>query len=126
MLGGRASRVKKKGNEYMDSGAQNDLSQASLQVYAALTTLGMDKELGYINLSMINALDNYFLEQQVEKRFLYWMHVAKEFTEKLVEEHWEKIETLALKLIEQEIVESAELAKIVGDEKYLYKIPESL
>lgn len=126
LLGGRASRVKKKGNEYMDSGAQNDLSQASLQVYAALTTLGMDKELGYINLSMINALDNYFLEQQVEKRFLYWMHVAKEFTEKLVEEHWEKIETLALKLIEQEIVESAELAKIVGDEKYLYKIPESL
>lgn len=47
-------------------------------------------------------------------------------TEKLVDEHWEKIEALALKLIEQESVESAELSKIIGDEKISDKIPESL
>jgi cell division protease FtsH len=126
LLGGRVSRVKKKGSEHMDSGAANDLSQASLQVYAAITTLGMDKELGYINLNAINTLDNYFLEQQIEKRFLHWMHVVKQNTEKLVDEHWEKIETLALKLIEQEIVESAELATIVGDKKIVSVIPDSL
>ena len=126
LLGGRVSRVKKKGNEYMDSGAANDLSHASLQVYAAITTLGMDKELGYINLNMINTLDNYFMEQQIEKRFSHWMHVAKQHTEKLVDEHWEKIETLALKLIEQEIVESAELTTIVGDKKIESMIPDSL
>jgi len=126
LLAGRVSRVKKMGNEYMDSGASNDLSQASLQVYAAITTLGMDKELGYINLNMINTLDNYFMEQQIEKRFLHWMNVSKQYTEKLVEEHWEKIETLALKLIEQEIVESAELIAIVGDQKISSMLPESL
>ena len=126
LLGGRVSRVKKKGSEHMDSGAANDLSQASLQVYAAITTLGMDKELGYINLNMINTLDNYFMEQQIEKRFSHWMHVAKQHTEKLVNEHWEKIETLALKLIEQEIVESTELATIVGKKKIISKIPDSL
>lgn len=126
LLGGRVSRVKKMGSEHMDSGAANDLSQASLQVYAAITTLGMDKELGYINLNAVNTLDNYFLEQQIEKRFLHWMHVAKQNTEKLVDAHWEKIETLALKLIEQEIVESDELFKITGDKKVSHKIPDSL
>lgn len=126
LLAGRVSRVKKMGSEHMDSGAANDLSQASLQVYAAITSLGMDKELGYINLSAVNTLDNYFLEQQIEKRFLHWMHVAKQHTEKLVDAHWDKIETLALKLIEQEIVESDELSKIIGDKKILDKIPETL
>jgi len=126
LLSGRSAKVKKMGDEHMDSGAQNDLSQASLQAYAAITTLGMDKELGYINLSAVNTLDNYFLEQQVEKRFLHWMHVAKQNAEKLVETHWEKIETLALKLIEQEIVESEELLSIIGDEKITHQLPESL
>ncbi len=126
LLSGRIAKVKKMGDDQMDSGAQNDLSQASLQAYAAITTLGMDKELGYINLNAINSLDNYFLEQQIEKRFLHWMHVAKQNAEKLVHTHWEKIETLALKLIEQEIVESDELASIIGDEVLIHKLPDSL
>jgi cell division protease FtsH len=126
LLAGRVAKVKKRGSEHMDSGAQNDLSQASLQIYAAITTLGMDKELGYINLNAIGTLDNYFLEQQIEKRFLHWIHVAKHDTEKLVDEHWEKIETLALKLIENEIVESDELCKIIGDIEVEHKIPDSL
>jgi len=85
LLAGRAAKVKKMGSEHMDSGAVNDLSQASLQVYAAIATIGMDKELGYINLDAIASLDNYFLEQQIEKRFLHWMYVAKKHTEKLVD-----------------------------------------
>ncbi len=126
LLSGRVAKVKKMGEGQMDSGAQNDLSQASLQAYAAITTLGMDKELGYINLNAINTLDNYFLEQQVEKRFLHWIHVAKQNAEKLVDTHWQKIETLALKLIEKEIVESDELLSIVGDEKLIHQLPDSL
>ncbi|WP_373028373.1 AAA family ATPase [Sulfurovum sp.] len=126
LLAGRVAKVKKMGSEHMDSGSQNDLSQASLQIYAAITTLGMDKELGYINLNAIGTLDNYFLEQQIEKRFLHWIHAAKHDTEKLVDEHWEKIETLAIKLIEKEIVESDELFKIIGDKEISHKIPDSL
>ena len=74
----------------------------------------------------ISSLDAYFLEQQVEKRFLHWIDEAKIFTEKVVDEHWEKIETLALKLIEKEIVESDELSSIVGKEKSVYNIPPTL
>ncbi len=129
LLAGRTANVKKMGSEHMDSGAQNDLSQASLQIYAAITTLGMDKELGYINLSAIGSLDNYFLEQHIEKRFLHWMRVAKLHTEKLVDKYWDAIEILALKLIEQEMVESDELSKIIGiigDTELFHKIPDSL
>jgi len=126
LMSGRAAKVKKMGPGHMDSGAVNDLSQASLQVYAAVATIGMDKELGYINVDAIANLDAYFLEQQIEKRFLHWIHVAQKYTEDIVNEHWKKIETLALMLIEREIVESDELMKIVGKEKMSYKIPDSL
>jgi len=126
LLAGRAGKIKKAGSEHMDSGAINDLSQASLQVYAAITNLGMDKELGFINIDSIAVLDNYFLSQQIEKRFLHWMDVSKEHTIKLVDEHWSIIEALALKLIEQEIVESDELSTIIGEKKISHKIPESL
>ena len=126
LLAGRVAKVKKVGSEQMDSGAVNDLSQASIQVYAAITTLGMDKVLGYMNIDAISSLDNYFLSQEIEKRFLHWIDVAKVHTEKLVDDHWDKIEALALKLIEQEIVESEELATIIGEEKILDKIPQSL
>jgi len=126
LLAGRVAKIKKAGSEHMDSGAVNDLSQASLQVYAAITNLGMDRELGFINIDSIAVLDNYFLSQQIEKRFLHWMDVAKKHTDKLVEEHWGIIEALALKLIEQEIVESDELSRIIGEKKISHKIPDSL
>jgi cell division protease FtsH len=126
LLAGRVAKIKKAGSEHMDSGAVNDLSQASLQVYAAITNLGMDKELGFINIDSISVLDNYFLSQQIEKRFLHWTKVAKEHTDKLVDEHWSIIEVLALKLIEQEIVESDELSQIIGKKKISHKIPDSL
>jgi len=126
LMAGRTAKVKKLGAKHMDSGAVNDLSQASLQVYAAISTIGMDKELGYINLDAIGNLDSYFLEQQIEKRFLHWIDVAMKYTEKLVDEHWDKIETLALKLIEKEIVESDELSVIVGNDNVTYKMPETI
>ena len=126
LLAGRVAKIKKAGSEHMDSGAVNDLSQASLQVYTAITNLGMDKELGFINIDSIAVLDNYFLSQQIEKRFLHWMDVAKEHTIKLVDKHWSIIEALALKLIEQEIVESDELSRIIGKKKISHKIPDSL
>lgn len=126
LLAGRVAKIKKAGSEHMDSGAVNDLSQASLQVYAAITNLGMDRELGFINIDSIAVLDNYFLSQQIEKRFLHWIDTAKKHTVKLVDEHWSIIEALALKLIEQEIVESDELSQIIGEKKISHKIPDSL
>ncbi|WP_294951658.1 AAA family ATPase [Sulfurovum sp.] len=126
LLAGRMSKIIKAGEEKMDSGAVNDLSQASLNIYAAINNLGMDKELGLINIESIVLLDSDFLSLQIEKRFLHWIHVARVRTEDLVNEHWDKIEKLALQLIDKEIVEEEELLKIVGKVDTHYPIPDTL
>jgi len=126
LLAGRVSKIKKAGEAKMDSGAVNDLSQASVNIYTAITTLGMDKELGLINLESITLLESGFLNQKIEKRFLHWIHAAETQTRNLVETYWEKIEMLALRLIEREIVEEKELLTIVGEVKKRYPLPDSL
>ena len=126
LLSGRMAKMKKAGEKEMDSGAIEDLSQASINVYAAIANLGMDKELGFINIESIALMDNYFLSQQIEKRFLHWLKTAQEHTRKLVDTHWDLIEKLAEKLIDKEIVEADELAKIIGDTKIDRSIPDTL
>jgi len=126
LLAGRMSKIVKVGQEKMDSGAINDLSQASVNIYAAITNLGMDKELGLINIESITAIENDFLAEKIEERFMHWIGVARERTETLVREHWDKIEKLALELIEKEIVEEEELLKIARKAKHSYPIPDSL
>ncbi|WP_295419149.1 AAA family ATPase [Sulfurovum sp.] len=126
LLAGRTAKIKKAGNEYMDSGAVDDLSQASFQVYAAITNLGMDSELGLINIDTITPMNDTFLKDKIEQRFLYWIDAAQKRTKKLVNAHWNTIEKLAEVLIDKEIVEGDELAKIIGNKKISYKIPDKL
>ena len=126
LLAGQSAKAKIAGADAIDSGAVDDLSQASFQAYTAITNLGMDKELGFINIDSIMGFDNYFLSQQIEKRYLHWISEAEKRTKKLVDQHWGKIEKLALSLIEKEIVESDELEKIVGKRKISTKIPASI
>ncbi len=126
LLAGQMAKTKLSGDKAMDSGAINDLSEASLQAYTAITNLGMDKKLGFINLDAITPLDNYFLSQKVEKRFLVWMREAKKRTKQLVDEKWDKIEQLALALIEKEIIESHEIDDMMKEEKVTYNFPENI
>lgn len=126
LFAGQSAKIKIAGAKAMDSGAVDDLSSASFQAYTAITNLGMDKELGFINIDSIISFDSYFLSQQIEKRFLHWISEAEKRSKNLVNEHWEKIEKLALMLIEKEIVESNELDIIVGNEKINTKIPDSI
>ncbi len=123
LLAGQMAKKRLAGDSAIDSGAYNDLSQASLQAYTAITNLGMDKKLGFINLDAILSFDNYFLSQKVEKRFLVWMGEAEKRTKELVDAQWSKIEKLALTLIEKEIVESHEIDAIMGDTKVSYTLP---
>lgn len=126
LLAGRIVKMKKAGSDKMDSGAIDDLSQASFQIYAAITTLGMDNELGLINIETITPVTDTFLKEKIEERFLHWLKTAQRYSKKLVNAHWETIERLAKKLIEKEIVEGDELLKLVGKKKATFKLPKSL
>jgi len=126
LLAGQMAKVKLEGDSSMDSGAVDDLSQASLQAYTAITNLGMDKELRLVNLDAILSFDNYFLSQKIEKRFLVWMHEAQKRTKKLVDNAWDIIDALALALIEKEIVESHEIDEIIGTKKFYSTMPTTI
>ena len=125
-MAGRISKMKKAGNPQMDSGAIDDLSQASFQIYTALSTLGMDSELGLINLETISPISENFLREKLEARFLLWNETAFRYSKKMVDTHWEIISKLAKKLIEKEIVEGDTLLKLVGKKRTKPKIPKVL
>ncbi len=126
LMAGRISKMKKAGNGQMDSGAIDDLSQASFQIYTALSTLGMDSELGLINLETISPISENFLREKLETRFLLWSETAFNYSKKMVDTHWETITKLAKKLIENEIVEADTLLKLVGKKRAKPKIPKIL
>ena len=127
LMSGQIAKIKVTGKQYeIDTGAVDDLYQASFQAYNAISVLGMDKELGFINLNAISQNDPYFLSESIEKRFLHWTEAARKVSEKLVEEYWDKIDKLAKMLIDKEVVESDELVKIVGKVKKRVVIPRTL
>lgn len=115
LLAGRVAKLKQFGEvKGLDSGAMNDLEQATTQVYLAITMLGMDEELGMISLG---TLDNSLVQifgDKIEERMQDWLTRARTKTELMVNQHWEKIEALAKKLIENEVVEGEELEAIIG------------
>ncbi len=124
---GQIAKMKKAGKRSaIDTGAVDDLYQASFQAYNAIAILGMDKELGFINLSAVSQTDPYFLSEAVEKRFLHWIEAAQKSSEKLVDEFWPQIDRLAKLLIEKEVVEGDELPKLLGKPKKRHLLPRTL
>ena len=117
LLAGQVTKVRLRGEPAMDSGAATDLEQATLQAFAAISALGMDEELGFVSIGAV--VDNFNVNvftRKVEERVLDWINRAKTKAEILVGEHWAKIETLAERLLESEVVEGEELERIVRGE----------
>lgn len=118
LLAGQVTKIRLRGEPAMDSGAATDLEQATLQAFAAISALGMDEELGFVSIGAV--VDNFNVNvftRKVEERVIDWINRAKTKAEILVGEHWAKIETLAERLLESEVVEGEELERIVRGEK---------
>jgi len=117
LLAGRVAKVKKFGEDGMDSGAINDLEQATAHAYYAISSFGMDEELGFISVGLINDEEKQqILAKKIEERLLHWLERYKKITEELVNLHWKKIETLALELLANQVVEGPELERIIKEE----------
>lgn len=109
---GRAAEVKQYGEEGIEAGASGDLKTASHLAYVAITELGMDELLQNITKSTWGERNEIF-NNKIEMVLLEWITTLSAKTEHVVTEHWEKIETLAKRLIEKEIVEEDELNQII-------------
>jgi ATP-dependent Zn protease len=108
---GRAAEIKKYGDEGIEAGASNDLKMANHLAYTAITELGMDSRLQNICKSSLG--ESRIFEAKIEEILHDWIPKMTQKTEDIISEHWDKIEKLAVMLIEKEIVEEDELNSIV-------------
>ena len=116
MLAGRTAQIRKFGANGIDSGASNDLEQATYLAYIAIASLGMDDVVGYVHADILRQnVSKQMFYRQIEEQLSRWIKDAAQKTESLVEKYWEKIEKLAEILVRQEIVDGAELEKIMKE-----------
>jgi len=108
---GREAQIKEYGEEGFDSGASSDLNMATKYAHYAITTLGMGKDTGYINISDLTQHKLY--EKEIEIELKRWLDEALERTKKLINENWTKVKGLAQLLQEKEIVNENELMELM-------------
>jgi len=108
-LAGRLTQIKRYSNiKGLDTGASDDLRIATNMAYSAITYYGMDEEFGYLNIEEIKQLNNGF-DLEIRKRVQFWIKEAEKKTIDLIEIHWNKIESLAKKLLELEVIDGKEM-----------------
>jgi cell division protease FtsH len=112
LLAGRFAQIKKYGEEGIDSGASDDLAKATNLAYIAITEYGMDEELGNINLD-INLEFKVNIDDKIRERVFAWMKEAENEVKKLIDENWDKIEKVANKLLEKEILDEKEFLELL-------------
>lgn len=122
-LAGRTAQIKRFGEiEGMDTGASNDIQQATRDAYAAIAHYGMDKEVGYININgvtdargnVIAGKETEHYHEKIDTALERWMSEGEKNTVELVNKHWDAIEHLAEVLLEKEIIYADELEKILA------------
>ena len=122
-LAGRTAQIKLYGEiDGMDSGASNDLQQATHDAYTAIAHYGMDKTVGYININGVmdaqensaNNRDTKHYHAKIDTALEKWMIEGEKRILDLVNEHWETIENLSKLLLEKEIIYEDELNKILA------------
>lgn len=104
-LSGRLTQVKRYSNiKGLDTGATNDLEQATLTAYQAIAIFGMDEEFGNLNISKIANLQQDY-DGQIKRRVQAWIKECEDKTMKLIENYWDEIDNLAQKLLKEEVVD---------------------
>ncbi|MFZ5774207.1 MAG: AAA family ATPase [Thermodesulfobacteriota bacterium] len=115
LMAGRAASIRKFGDKGMDTGAANDLEEATQQAYTAVACLGMDEELGNLHTDTLGRnVNRQLYRETVEKRVRHWIEAASRRADELVAANWPRIEMLASVLIRQEIVDGDELGRIMA------------
>ncbi len=114
-LAGRIAKKKRFPDEGEDTGAAQDLEQATWEAYNLVAVFGMDEKVGYIHVDTLNQnVNKEFFKNLVEERIAYWIDKATKRAQELVETYWDKIEKVAQELIKKEYIDGEELKKIMN------------
>jgi ATP-dependent Zn protease len=122
-MAGRIAQIKEFGEiDGLDTGAANDLQQATRDAYRAIAHYGMDKNVGYINLSGVTdakvetsvTKETKLYQEQIDTALEKWLSEGEKNTLELVNTHWSTIEKLSKVILEKEIVYEEELNEILA------------
>ena len=121
-LAGRTSQIKHFGDiDGVNSGASNDLQQATRDAYTAIAHYGMDKEVGYININgvvdangkAVASKGTQHYHTKIDAALERWMLEGEKNITDLVNEHWSTIQNLSKVLLEKEIIYEDELNEML-------------
>jgi ATP-dependent Zn protease len=119
---GREAQMRFAGEMGFDTGASNDLKQATRMAYLYVARYGMDDEIGYLNIDGIprkysQLQDAYemegFMQDKIEQRVQELLKAQKNRTQKLIEDNWEHIEVLAKQLQDKEVLHEEEIYSLI-------------
>jgi ATP-dependent Zn protease len=118
-LAGRTAQIKRFGDiDGLDTGASNDLQQATRDAYTAIAHYGMDKEVGYININGVTDAkanrETKHYHEKIDSALEKWMIEGQNNTVDLVNKHWNTIEKLSKLLFDKEIIYADELDQILA------------
>lgn len=115
-LAGRYAEIRQFGRDSMDDGASSDLAGATESAWRAIAMLGMDPELGPVQLDVlkkVGGISGGWLFDLAQQRLHAIMKESEAKTEALVEAHWPAIEKLAHLLLKQQSVNEDEIRTVI-------------
>ncbi len=108
-LAGRVAEELIFGEDYVTTGASNDIEKASIDMKNYMVKYGMDEEFGLVNIEVIMGKQTLEYEQLLTK-CQEKMKALYEETKILMKSHEEKLERLASALLEKETLNEKEIA----------------
>lgn len=108
-LAGRVAEELIFGEDYVTTGASNDIEKASIDMKNYMVKYGMDEEFGLVNIEVIMGKQTLEYEQFLTK-CQEKMKALYEETKILMKSHEEKLERLASALLEKETLNEKEIA----------------
>lgn len=110
-LAGRLATIRHFGEQKgMETGAYNDLQQATLFAYSAVAQYGMDDTLQNISIELLQQnVSNTLFGEKIALRIAHWIDEATATAKTVIETHWALIDTVANRLIKEEFIEGSQL-----------------
>lgn len=114
-MAGQVAQVVKYGAGSADAGAISDFGNATKTAWAYITKLGLDDEFGPVVLDALreSEVKSGWLFDEAQRRLQTLLKEAKAKTRVITETHWEKIEKVALLLLEKETISESEIRSVV-------------
>lgn len=117
LLAGRIAEEYKFDKGSKNNGAVSDLRKTAELAYSAITELGMSDKFENISFSFmqLNKGNSYYLDE-IEHEVVAWISEANSACKKYIQDHWDKIDAVAKRLIEETRLDDADIVEVFEKE----------